>query len=608
MEDDHRPQDEYFEWDDLMVYKGPSGEDDGLKDAAISGFRATRGRSFSFDSSDSAGEDFAWSDASSLSTTPSSLSSTDSLSLCSLKMDKSDAELDFPSYDDASACQSCVTIGIEAALALTAPPSPILEPVSEDMAPDALPDLEPLSRTVSRGEIHVGARDDFALNIQPFRNVNYLTHDWCEEDIPSTWRYVVSRRADWAETATRRKSIWKPFNNIPRYENALWRSWAQRRLQLKTVSPDAINWMKSCDETTLYGPFMMTADEFAPSTSVVADCARSNKLRSKTSRKPLLKRPAMSEILLRGSIPTFLSTRFSNGETHQTAFQAKPSYDPSVACPGMSVDQRRELTSVARSKLGLTRPHKSVRFLNEVEQYEIIKVRVSSKNRRTLKKVASTTLDKAAYNLPPPIKTVNVNHWSPDSLWSYNPDNSPEKEIAEEPWMGINGEEEESSPYPAPIRIQKKSPFPAIPAPEPPRSKTHLSHSRNAAIDIGTGSLAHHLNNLQFEDEVDDELDYLIAIASPQSSLGSLSPPTSESSSNSNSSEDSTSDEEEFPFFGTGDIVDEKNGGVVRDEVGKSKNVTGMGMGIGVRIVGEESEGERQLYDEVMEEYDLILG
>ncbi|CZR50377.1 uncharacterized protein PAC_00249 [Phialocephala subalpina] len=607
MDDDYRPQDEYFEWDDIMVYKGPSGIHDDLKDPLVSGFRPTPGRSFSFDSSDSAGEeDFAWSDASSLSTTPSSLSSTGSLSLRSLKEDKSDAEIDFPSYDDATTCQSCVTIGIDAALALTAPPSPILEPVSDAMASGALPDAddEPLSRTVSRGEVHVGARDDFDLNIQPFRNVNYLTHDWCEEDIPSTWRYVVSRRADWAETTTRRKSIWRPFNNIPRYENALWRSWAQRRFQLNTVSPDTINWMKSCDETTLYGPFMMTADEFTPSTSVVADAARSTKLRSKTTKKPLLKRPPMSEILLRGSIPTFVSSRISNGETHQTAFQAKPSYDPSVACPGMSVAQRRELTSVARTRAGLSQPKppKSVKFLNEVEQWEIIKVRVSSKNRRTLKKIASTTLERAAYNLPAPIKTAAPNHWSPDSLWSYNPENSPDKETAEGGWTGIGGEEDEGSLYPAPIRIHKqKKQFPAIP--DPPKSKHHASHTRNSAISMGNGSLAQHLSNLKYEEEVDDELDYLIAIASPQ---GSLSPPTSESS-NSGSSEDSidTSDEDEIPFFGTGDIADEKNarksGFVTRDAKGVR------GMGIGVRIVGEESETERQLYDE-MEEYDLVLG
>ncbi|KUJ18702.1 uncharacterized protein LY89DRAFT_732255 [Mollisia scopiformis] len=585
--DDYRPQDEYFEWDDIMVYKGPTGDYDNLHDSKISGYPKTLGRSFDVDSSDSVGEDFAWSDVSSLSTTPSSLSSTDSLSLCSLKEDKTDAEIDFPSYDDATTCQSCVTISIDAALALTAPPSPILEPVSDPLT-GALEDGEPLSRTVSRGEIHVGARDDFALNIQPFRNVNYLTHDWCEEDIPSTWRYVVSRRSDWAETATRRKSIWKPFNNIPRYENALWRSWAQRRFQLKTVSPDVINWMKSSDETTLYGPFMMTADEFAPATSVLADCGRKTKLRSKKASKPLLKRPAMSEILLRGSIPTFLSTRRSKGETHQTAFQAKPSYDPSVACPGISASQFQEMTSVARGKLGLLRAKKSVRFLNEVEQYEIIKVRVSSKNRRTLKKVASTTLDKAAYNLPAPIKTVN--HWNPDSLWSYNPDNSPEKEISDEPWMGIIGEDEDATLCPAPIRIHKQ--FPAVPDP-PPRSK---HHARKAAISsIGHGSLEKHLSNLKYEEEVEDELDYLIAIASPQ---GSLSPPTSDSSSsNSSSSEESlefVSDEDEFPFFGTGDIADEKARMGIR--------------GIGVRIVnGEENEVERELYRE-MEEYDLVLG
>jgi hypothetical protein len=240
MMDDYRPQDEYFEWDDIMVYKGPSEDDDAFNTTSL-GYPSTCTRSFSLDSSDSLEDDFAWSDVSSLSTTPSSLSSTDSLSLCSLKEDKTDAELDFPSYDDTS-CPSCVTISLGAALSLTAPPSPILDPVSDSMLSGELQDSEPLSRTISRGDIHVVSRDDSELNIQSFRNVNYLTHDWCEEDIPSTWRYVLSRRADWAETATRRKSIWKPFNNIPRYENALWRSWAQRRFQLKTVSPETINW------------------------------------------------------------------------------------------------------------------------------------------------------------------------------------------------------------------------------------------------------------------------------------------------------------------------------------------------------------------------------
>jgi len=292
-----------------------------------------------------------------------------------------------------------------------------------------------------------------------------------------------------------------------------------------------------------------------------------------------------------------VSTRRVNGETHQSTFQAKPSYDPSVACPGLSVDQRRKLTSVAFSKLGLRRSRKSVRFSNVVEQCEIIKVRVSSKNRRTLKKLPSTTLNKAAYH-PASIKTVN--HWSPDSLWSYNPDNSPEKETSDKPWMGIACEDENSTLCPAPIRIHKR--FSA--APElPPRSKHH-TRVRNAAVSIGNGSLAQHLQNLKYEDQVDDELDYVLATASPQCSTGSFSPPSSDSSSSNSGSEESlesVSDEDEFPFFGTGDIADEKPHRVVQ-QTGITKSVRG----IGVRIVGEENEQERQLYRE-MEEFDLVL-
>jgi hypothetical protein len=366
--------------------------------------------------------------------------------------------------------------------------------------------------------------------------------------------------------------------------------------------------MKSCDETVLYGPFMMTANEFTPSTTVTADCARSDTLRSKKSRKPLLKRPAMSEILLRGSIPTFVSTRRANGETHQSTFQAKPSYDPSISCPGMSVDQRRELTSVALSKLGLRPRLKSVRFLNEVEQCEIIKVRVSSKNRRTLKKLPSTTLDKTAYNLPAPIKTAHP--WSPDSLWSYNPDNSPETEkLEDKSWSGIVGEDKDTTTLrPAPIRIHKQ----CTSVPElPPRSKHH-THTRNSSISLGNGPLAKHLQNIKYEDQIDDELDYVIAMASPENSLPFLSPPSSppgDSSSGSGSEESiDVSDEDEFPFFGTGDIADEKvqrEGGVRVG--GLEKSVIRRGMGIGVRIVSEENEAERELYDE-MEEFDLVLG
>ncbi|GAA5803848.1 hypothetical protein HPULCUR_009333 [Helicostylum pulchrum] len=39
-----------------------------------------------------------------------------------------------------------------------------------------------------------------------------------------------------------------------RLENASWRTWAKQRNNLKTVSPDTLNWLKDSDVTWLYGP------------------------------------------------------------------------------------------------------------------------------------------------------------------------------------------------------------------------------------------------------------------------------------------------------------------------------------------------------------------
>ncbi|KAF9767723.1 hypothetical protein IL306_015072 [Fusarium sp. DS 682] len=46
------------------------------------------------------------------------------------------------------------------------------------------------------GEFHERADDDTAINAQPWRNVDYLAHDWKEEDIWSSWKYITSRRGE----------------------------------------------------------------------------------------------------------------------------------------------------------------------------------------------------------------------------------------------------------------------------------------------------------------------------------------------------------------------------------------------------------------------------
>lgn len=70
--------------------------------------------------------------------------------------------------------------------------------------------------------------DDTALGVQPTRHVDYLSHEWKEEDIWSSWKHIVSNRDD--------------LNNAARLENASWRTWIKAKNKLKTVSPETLNW------------------------------------------------------------------------------------------------------------------------------------------------------------------------------------------------------------------------------------------------------------------------------------------------------------------------------------------------------------------------------
>lgn len=70
--------------------------------------------------------------------------------------------------------------------------------------------------------------DDSSIEDEPSRHVDYLSHDWKEEDIWSSWRYVTSRRND--------------YSNGVRLENASWRTWVKAKHNLKTISPESLNW------------------------------------------------------------------------------------------------------------------------------------------------------------------------------------------------------------------------------------------------------------------------------------------------------------------------------------------------------------------------------
>jgi hypothetical protein len=70
----------------------------------------------------------------------------------------------------------------------------------------------------------------------PSRQVDYLSHDWTEADIWSSWRYVRKEKAEYPQ-------------NAARLENASWRTWAKSKYKLKTITPETLNWyihLKHC--------------------------------------------------------------------------------------------------------------------------------------------------------------------------------------------------------------------------------------------------------------------------------------------------------------------------------------------------------------------------
>jgi hypothetical protein len=72
------------------------------------------------------------------------------------------------------------------------------------------------------------AGDDTAIRVEPTRHVDYLSHEWKEEDIWSSWRHIVAKR--------------NVYSNSVRLENASWRTWAKSKNRLKTISPESLNW------------------------------------------------------------------------------------------------------------------------------------------------------------------------------------------------------------------------------------------------------------------------------------------------------------------------------------------------------------------------------
>lgn len=130
-------------------------------------------------------------------------------------------------------------------------------------------------------------QDDQSIEAEPTRHVDYLSHEWREEDIWRSWSYVVHRRGG--------------LTNGTRLENASWRSWMKAKNQLKTVSPETLNWLKDCDVTWLYGP-LQTNRSLIPSTGNSSPPpSRLSHSSSFMSKKPILKKKSASAAILERS-------------------------------------------------------------------------------------------------------------------------------------------------------------------------------------------------------------------------------------------------------------------------------------------------------------------
>ena len=154
------------------------------------------------------------SQASSFQSTPASSISPET----KLDADDEDDEIAFPGYSDSRSFGRDREFDSPSSLCsynTVITPSPI--------------DDDAISPTTSSPDPLPVSEDDTAIRHEPSQHVDYLSHEWEEEDIWSSWRHIVSKRRIYGERS--------------RLENASWRTWAKSKYKLKTVSPETLNWL-----------------------------------------------------------------------------------------------------------------------------------------------------------------------------------------------------------------------------------------------------------------------------------------------------------------------------------------------------------------------------
>ncbi|KAJ5742132.1 hypothetical protein N7533_011541 [Penicillium manginii] len=239
-----------------------------------------------------------------------------------------------------------------------------LEPESESVTQTQIQDLDALSdisELSSPSTILHPAADDTSVEDEPSRHVDYLAHEWKEEDIWASWRYVTARRGD--------------YSNGVRLENASWRTWAKAKNNLGTISPETLNWLKDCDVTWLYGPLKTS---FPPPSRLETP--------NSYEPKPILKKKTASEAILQRSLSQH--TLLQHAGAILKAQEANGWSRPPFPRSNTDLDQIHHRTgsstyslggTLTTSSSGMTSPseRRHIHFNDEVEQCIAVDVKES---------------------------------------------------------------------------------------------------------------------------------------------------------------------------------------------------------------------------------------
>ncbi|KAG6908882.1 hypothetical protein DXG01_002860 [Tephrocybe rancida] len=152
--------------------------------------------------------------------------------------------------------------------------------------------------------------DDSSVSTLPRGQVDYLSHNWEEEDVWRSWRNMTRQKNEIA--------------NGVRLENASWRTWWKQRNGLGTVTPETLNWLKDSDVTWLYGPLHTAVDWVPP--KPIEHTGHSALDLSIPTHKPILKHRSISQ-LLTSDLPTspiFSPPESDDEEDHRQSHFSHP--------------------------------------------------------------------------------------------------------------------------------------------------------------------------------------------------------------------------------------------------------------------------------------------